>query len=71
MDKFNIKISLAIEKISAVIPNEEQKSILNVSAQEPILYVYRKTYIENRNTPFEYCEYAILPQYFGTISFKP
>lgn len=71
MDKFNIKISLAIEKISAVIPNEEQKSILNVSSQEPILYVYRKTYIENRNTPFEYCEYAILPQYFGTISFKP
>lgn len=71
MDKFNIKISLATEEIEAVIPNDEQKSILNISSKEPILYVYRKTYMENKSIPFEYCQYAIIPKYFGTISFKP
>lgn len=69
-NKYGYKIDRAEEKIYPVIPSKEIKELLSLNEKVPILFIKRLAYIEGYDSPFEYCEYYILPEYYGSVLYS-
>ena len=66
--KHGYQIERAEEKISPIIPTKKIQEIIGIT-EMPILFIQRSTYIKNHQVPLEYCEYYVLPEYYGKIVF--
>lgn len=69
-NKYNYKIIKAEEKILPVIPSKHIRHLLSLKDEVPILFIKRLAYVEGHELPFEYCEYYILPEYYGSVLYS-
>jgi len=66
----DIEIDYAEESITPIISDKTIAGLLDVELHTPLLKVKRLTFAKGVGTPFEYTEYIIKPEYYGTITYR-
>lgn len=65
-----IEIDYAEETIIPIISDQSIESLIDVEPHTPLLKVQRITFAKGIDTPFEYTEYVIKAEYYGTITYR-
>ena len=65
----NVTSDSAIEKVEAILPSPELCEKLQIAENKPLLSVARQTFQAGHDSPFEYCRYYVLSEYFGEIHY--
>ncbi|HDY3869933.1 TPA: UTRA domain-containing protein, partial [Salmonella enterica subsp. enterica] len=50
-------------------PSADLCEKLQIAANKPLLSVARQTFQAGKDSPFEYCRYYVLSEYFGEIHY--
>ena len=66
----DIEIDYAEETITPIVSTPEIEGLIDVKPQTSLLKVQRVTYAKNIHIPFEYTEYVIKAEYYGTITYR-
>lgn len=60
---------LGDRKVEAILPSADLCEKLQIAANKPLLSVARQTFQAGKDSPFEYCRYYVLSEYFGEIHY--